>query len=142
MPIAYVYNDHPEFGKKPYSEKFREDTITIPPMGKVEMDASEAVLFMGQFRPIKKYDNGDLIDPKALRMEVYHPCKECKKGPFKTEDLLKIHLRDVHAKALKQTVVHRCQLCREEFTDEEGLLAHGIDKHKEVLVDHEDAKRK
>lgn len=137
--LARVYNDHPQYGGKEYREKFRDEEIVIPAKGFVQMDYHDASMFMGQFVTIKRYDNGDPINPKALRMVVVHPCKECD-GEFVNEEKLKDHLLSVHAKQLQRNVVHRCHLCREEFPSEESLLIHGIDKHKEVMI--EDKKRK
>lgn len=131
MVIARIYNDHALYGDKEYVEKFRDDEIRIGPKSYVEMDPSEASLFLGQMIPMKKKDNGDPITTKALRMVTYHRCGECQTDLPSDEKLVR-HLREVHLRQAKETQVHRCPLCKEECKTESELDAHMIDRHKEL----------
>jgi len=111
MPLAKVWNDH----TKEYKEKFREDMIVIPPKGYVEMDQSEARIFMGQFVPIKMLDSGEPLNPKMLRLEII---QDNKPVPVKLV----------------------CQMCKEEFQTEKSLKMHSELEHAEAMVD-DDARK-
>lgn len=105
MGMARVWNDHTQ----PYSEKLRgEDLITIPAGGYVEMDKADAIIFMGQFVPIKMLDDGTPINPKKLRLEVLPE---------------------------KAVVKILCQMCKEEFQTDKELALHSELKHSEAMID-------
>lgn len=109
--LARVWNDN----DKPYTEMFRDERITIEAKGYIEMDKSDAIMFMGQWVPIKKHDNGQVLNPKRLRLEVV---------PLKTP---------VVEKKL-------CQMCQEEFQTDKELALHSELNHAEAMVD-DDARK-
>ena len=51
----------------PYREEFRERKIDIPPGGSIEMEHTEAVLFLGTFVP-PKLDHDDNPTPEGYKM--------------------------------------------------------------------------
>lgn len=56
MAMCRVFNKHPD--GLTHREKFREQMIEIPAGGYVEMDYEDAVLFKGQFFPMKTNADG------------------------------------------------------------------------------------
>ncbi len=119
MLIVKVWNKN----SYPYSEKFKDQPITIEANSYVEMDYDEAVLFMGTFRtPVKMKDGRQ--DPKSYKW------LEIDKDDQKA-------VRDARASAAgdaaEKTFV--CHVCQKEFRTKNGLLKHTRDKHIGQLVD-------
>lgn len=108
---ARVWNDN----DKPYSEKFRDDLITIPPKQFIEMDRADAIQFIGQWVPIRQLDDGTPLNAKRLRLE----------------DLT---LKNV------QPVKIQCQMCKEQFQTDKELALHSELKHAEAMID-DDARK-
>lgn len=106
MSTVKVWND----GPTPYSEMFRENEISIPKGGHVEMDYFDAVQFLGQYIKPKKLGEGLFANHKMLRIEGSAPDLKSSK--------------------------HTCQLCKGDFTTEKELLLHSDQFHKAVM--HED----
>lgn len=65
---AKVWNDN----DKEYREKFKGETIVIPPKGFVVMEAMEANTFRGTFTTILRDGTGRDLNPKKIRVEVLH----------------------------------------------------------------------
>lgn len=111
MGLARVWNDH----TLDYKEKFRDDEIIIPAKKYVEMDKSEAIIFMGQYTKIEKLDNGEVKNPKMLRLEIIKD--------------------DVAEKIV-------CQMCKEEFQTKKELALHSELKHAGDILEDDGKKPK
>lgn len=97
---ARVWNDH----TRSYSEIFRDGELTIPAKGYVDMEEPEAVLFMGQYAPVKRDGHGNDLVPKMLRLEILDGsqterpefrCMSCNKVTMTAADL-ELHVHDAH----------------------------------------------
>jgi hypothetical protein len=115
MPnLAKVWND----GPTDYTEKFRDDELTIKKGGFIEMDRFDAAAFVSQY--IKPIKNGDV-------------------GGYKNHKQLRVENLDDHASS---KVEHRCMICKGLFQNENELALHSEAFHKAVMLEDTDKKKK
>lgn len=125
MPLVKVWNDH----DKEHVEAFEsvtvqpptactQDTATgkhyikIPAKGYVEMEWEEGVALASKFYPIRRDGLGNYLTCKKIRVE--QPAQD-----------------------KKQTAIHKCQACKEEFQTEKSLLLHSEAEHAAQMVDED-----
>lgn len=102
MANVKVWND----GPTDYSEKFRDDLITIPKGKFIEMDYYDANQFLSQYIPPRKTETGIYLNHKQLRIDAdlkavtaeqqtIHACMVCG-GKFDTGTQLEGHVKTYH----------------------------------------------
>lgn len=111
--MVRVYNDH----DKDYSEIFRDSMLTIPAKKYVEMEDSEATLFMGRFPGLRRNGQGQDITVKMLRKVYITP-------------------------EMTQTESHKCMACGTEFKSTSELEAHSKVHEAQKIKDEPQGKKK
>jgi len=103
--MVRVYNDH----HQDYKENFRDSELIVPAKGYVEMEDSEATLFMGKFPGLRRDGRGHDITIKMLRKVYVTPemtqtetakCMACG-TEFKTASELEVHSKVHEAQKVK-----------------------------------------
>jgi len=134
-------------GDNTYVEKFRNDTITIPPHANHEMELSEAVLFMGRHPGTE--NGATRAKPLSLRRVFAEKITESfishKDGKsFSSQAELDEHEKQFASEAIKpgdpmyeesekalekKTVVYSCAECDFDAKSRPGLVIHIKAKH-------------
>jgi hypothetical protein len=104
---AKIWNDH----TKDYSEKFKDEMVTIPAKQFVVMEKPDADQFMGQYVPIQRDGQGKDLSLKMLRLEVIpadapqsgqsFACMACNKA-MPTEKELQQHIAANHIEQMAE----------------------------------------
>ena len=110
MSLCHVVNDNVH----PFRQEFKEEMISIPAGGKIEMDQEDAVMFLGMFYPPKK-DGNDQPDPKHFKKLRIEPIKGGSVEP------------------VKESFV--CQKCKFVAQSKEDLESHIDEMHLDDLAD-------
>lgn len=112
MAMVKVWNDNVH----PYTEKFKDQDIKIPPKSFIMMEAGEAVDFRGTFAPIKVDADGNPIAEgfKMIRIEEV-------KGDEDGEAADQVNPRTI------------CQACKYEASSEKDLNEHAKAMHADAL---------
>lgn len=106
-----VYND----SRLQHKEQFKGSIITIPPGGYVEMHRDDAVMFLGQFFPIKRGGNGVQLEESFKKLRIEAP-------------------QDVKVKEKEKFI---CHICGFEAESASGLQSHIRAKHPHAILNEE-----
>lgn len=101
----------------PYKEDFRDQKIHIEAGGYIEMEDDEAILFLGQFSPIKVDGDGKALPVSYKKLKIEYP------GNLPYES--------------KETKDHTCVGCGFEAQSTKELQTHIFASHADQMHDEE-----
>ena len=124
MPKIRVWNDN----TVPYTEEFMDEKITILPGKFRDMEADEAVRFVGQYRSIELDGMGNqtVESMKKLRKEIIEPLFDDGSGKF----------------GMKASDDVKCNVCGKMCVDQEHLDGHVNANHLNQMADKDEQSKR
>jgi len=122
MPQIRIWNDN----TVPYKERFREQDINILPGKFIDMEADDAIQFLGTYSPIKVDGSGNPTreSMKMLRREFIEPLFDDGTNSFNASEDFK------------------CNVCGKKCVDQEHLDGHINANHLNEMIDKKEAARR